>query len=71
MAEQKSFLTLKQTSERYAAFPIGSLRWIIANKEQNGFTSVMCKVGKRIVIDEDAFVAWIRHGGCSIKNEKN
>jgi hypothetical protein len=62
MAEAKSFLTVKQVPERYPAFTVGSLRWAITNKDRNGFSSAMCKVGKRILIDEEAFVAWIRKG---------
>lgn len=62
MSETKSFLTLKQVAERYPAFTVGSLRWLIANKDRNGFASVMRKVGKRILVNEAAFVAWIEKG---------
>lgn len=59
MAEARSYLTVKQIPERYPAFSENSIRWAIFNKEINGFNKVIRKVGRRVLIDEEAFVQWI------------
>lgn len=58
----KRYLTVRQTAERYPAFTQGSIRWIIFNKDHNQFASVIRKLGKKIVIDEAEFVAWVERG---------
>jgi hypothetical protein len=54
-----SFLTVKQTSEKYPAFTQNSIRWIIFNSKFNGASAFIRRVGRKILIDNDAFVAWI------------
>ncbi len=41
----------------------GGLRNLIFNKEKNGFAKVVKKVGKRVLIDEAAFFAWVDNNG--------
>lgn len=56
----KAMLTVKQFAERHAAFSENSLRWMIFNRETNGFGDCFCKIGpKRILIDEEKFFAKI------------
>ncbi len=43
--------------------PLGGLRSLIFNSRQNGFDKVIKRVGRRVLIDEAAFFAWV--------NEKN
>ncbi len=54
-----SFLTVKQTSQKYSAFSENSLRWIIFNSKINGATAFIRKVGRKVLIDDDGFVDWI------------
>ncbi len=54
-----SFLTVKQTSEKFPAFSQNSLRWIIFNSKLNGATAFIRKVGRKVLIDEIGFVSWI------------
>ena len=54
-----SFLTVKQTSQKFPAFSENSLRWIIFNSKLNGATSFIRKVGRKVLIDADGFVSWI------------
>ncbi len=45
---------------KYHPWPeIGGLRNLIFNKDKNGFNTVVKKVGKRVLIDEDAFFEWV------------
>ncbi|MEI6827569.1 MAG: hypothetical protein WCK54_18400 [Desulfuromonadales bacterium] len=54
-----SFLTVRQASDKYPAFSENSLRWIIFNSKLNGATSFIRKVGRKVLIDDDAFLCWI------------
>ncbi len=45
--------------------PIGGLRYLIFNAKSNGFDAVIRRVGRRVLIDESAFFAWIESKGVS------
>lgn len=59
-----SFLTIAAGARKYASagFTEASLRWIAFNHETNGFGPAFIKVGRRLLIDEAAFVACLRKG---------
>ena len=57
--EIETFLSVKDFSNKHTGWTQQQLRWIIANREKNGFKSVLRKVGKRVMIDEAAFFAKI------------
>lgn len=54
-----TFLTVKQASEKYPAFSVNSLRWIIFNSKLNGATAFIRKVGRKVLIEEAGFVSWV------------
>jgi len=35
------------------------LRWLIFNGEKNGFSDVIRRVGRRVLIDEQSFFVWV------------
>lgn len=39
--------------------PIGGLRHLIFNEKTNGFSKVIRRCGRRVLIDEAAYFAWI------------
>ena len=43
--------------------PIGGLRHLVFNADKNGFKNVICRVGRRVLIDENAFFEWAQEGG--------
>lgn len=53
------YLTVKQTSQKYPAFPEGGLRHLIFHEESNGFNSVVTRVGRKVLICENAFLEWL------------
>ncbi len=55
----KSLLTVRQFSERHPAFTQGSLRNLIFNAKTNGLDSALVRIGRKVLIDESAFFAWI------------
>jgi hypothetical protein len=54
------FLTAAQLSKKYPAFSLASIRWVLFNRETNGFNSAVVQLGRKLLIDEQAFVAWLR-----------
>lgn len=54
-----TLLTVKQFSQRHPAFTEGGLRWLLFNREQNGFERAVVKVGRRVLIDVDEFFGWL------------
>lgn len=42
----------------------GTLRRLIFHADSNGFSEVVCRIGGRVLIDEDAFFRWVeKHRG--------
>jgi len=59
-AELSPALTIKQLVAKYPAFTEGGIRWLIFNAKQNGFGRCIVRVGRRVILDEAAFLAWLR-----------
>ena len=47
--------------------PIGGIRHLIFNAKTNDFDKVIKRVGRRVLIDEQAFFAWVesQNGGAN------
>jgi hypothetical protein len=54
------FLTVSDLAKKYSAFTAGGLRWLLFNREQNGFNRCVVRIGRRVLIDEAEFVTWLR-----------
>ena len=54
----KNFLTIRQLSERYPAFPQGSLRWMVFTMPP-GFGNCIRRMGRKILIEERSFLEFI------------
>lgn len=39
--------------------PVGGLRYLIFNAKSNGFNHVVKRVGRKVLIDEQAFFEWV------------
>jgi len=52
--------------KQHAWPPIGGLRHLIFYAKQNGFDSVVRRVGRRVLIDEAAFFQWVEGQGVSV-----
>lgn len=39
--------------------PLGGLRHLVFNAQTNGFDKVIRRVGRRVLIDEQAFFEWV------------
>ena len=43
--------------------PLGGLRHLVLHRHTNGFDAVVRRVGRRVLIDEAAFFAWVDRQG--------
>jgi len=60
MQNQSQFLSVPDTAQKYPVFTQSALRWMLFNREQNGFNRCVVRVGRRVLIDEVELVAWLR-----------
>jgi hypothetical protein len=57
------FVPLTQWPKHHMWPPIGGLRHLVFHANTNGFDRVIRRVGRRILIDEQAFFAWVDEQG--------
>ena len=68
MTTHTRYFTVRQWTEQHPYPPLGGLRHLIFHAKQNGFDAVIRRLGRRVLIDEAAFFAWVdaqkggRHG---------
>jgi hypothetical protein len=57
----KRLSTVRNLPPKYpdAGFTESSIRWLIFNSSENGFTHCICRVGRKVLIDLDAFEEWL------------
>ena len=63
------YLTVKEASKLFP-FSESGIRWLIFNGQKNGFNSCVIRVGKKILIEAEAFEAWINKKK-DTKNDKS
>jgi hypothetical protein len=59
ISPKRTLLTVQQFCQRHQAFTPGGLRWLLFHRETNGLAKAVLKVGRRILLDEDAFFTWL------------
>ena len=59
----ENYLTVRQCAEKYQAFSESALRYYIFHAESNHLNKALRRVGKKILIAENAFLAWIENQG--------
>jgi hypothetical protein len=52
-------IPLTKWEERHEYPNIAGLRYLVFNAEKNGFASCIKRIGRRILIDEAQFFAWV------------
>lgn len=59
----KKFFTVKQLAMEYPAFTTSAIRWLIFNETSNGFSMCIRRIGRRVIIDAEAFEQWVASQG--------
>jgi hypothetical protein len=62
---QRRLIPLTMWHQYHAWPPEGGLRHLVFHAERNGFDAVVRRVGKRVLIDEAAFFAYVDKNGGS------
>ena len=57
------FIPVPEWSKFHEWPPEGGLRHLIFNAKSNGFDAVVRRVGRRVLIDEQAFFDWVSEQG--------
>lgn len=58
--DAKRLATVKNIPKIYpGVFSESSIRWLIFNEKENGFTQCVRRLGKKVLIDLDQFESWI------------
>lgn len=53
------YMTVKQLAEKYPFMTEGAIRWQVFNQERTGFKKCLVKMGRRVLISEEGFLAWV------------
>jgi len=60
----KRLVPVKKIPELYpGAFSEAAIRWLIFNEKQNGISKCLRRLGRKVLIDLDAFELWIDEHG--------
>jgi hypothetical protein len=61
MIEQKNLklIPLTEWAAHHSYPPIGQLRSLVFNAQKNGFDQCIRRIGRRVLIDEASFFAWV------------
>jgi hypothetical protein len=51
--------TVRQFCQDHPAFTAGGIRWLLFHRQTNGLTCAVVKIGRRVLIDEEKFFAWV------------
>lgn len=57
--QKTRLIPLTKWSKYHSWPPNGGLRHLVFKEESNGFDKVIRRVGRRVLIDERAFFAWV------------
>ncbi|MBI1318321.1 MAG: hypothetical protein GC168_05125 [Candidatus Hydrogenedens sp.] len=58
-AKATRLIPLTKWNDHHDWPPIGGLRHLVFNAKENGFERCIRRVGRRVLIDEAAFFAWV------------
>ena len=62
--ETPQFLTIRQFTEKQPAFSAGGVRSLIFYRGDDAEkVGAIARLGRRILIDEGVFLAWVKEGG--------
>ncbi len=66
---QTKLIPLTEWSKYHPWPPIGGLRHLVFHENKNGFHQCVVRIGRRVLIDENAFFNWASGNKEQIKRE--
>ena len=70
MENQNRFIPVTQWNDHHPWPPIGGLRHLIHEREENGFEKVLKRPNRVWLIDEKAFFRWVEERKFKFKTNK-
>ncbi len=67
----KRLLSLNDWAKEKPWPPLGGLRHLVFHSKTNGFDKVIKRIGRRVLIDEEAFYRWVESKNPSSKEVTN
>jgi len=58
-------IPITQWGQHHSYPPLGQLRALAFNAKKNGFDSCIRRIGRRVLIDEAAYFAWVESQNCN------
>ena len=58
-----NYLTIPQFCERHEFATLGGIRHLVFHAETNGFSKCIRRMGRRVLLNEDAVFTWIDEQG--------
>lgn len=59
MTNQTRYIPIPEWEKSHSWPPTGGLRHLIFHANSNGFNKVIKRIGRRVLIDENAFFQWL------------
>lgn len=59
-ANKSRFIPVSKWNDHHPWPPPGGLRYLIFHEKTNGFSPCVVRVGRTVLIDEQAFLEWMR-----------
>lgn len=59
-SKSKRFIPVPRWNDYHPWPPPGGLRYLIFHEKANGFSSCVVRIGRKVLIDEEAFFAWVK-----------
>ncbi len=63
-----SYYTVKLLAEKHPGFSESFLRYLIFNADKNGFDKCVVRIGRKVLIDEDEFLKWVKENNKTTTN---
>ena len=60
--KKDKLIPLTEWPQHHLYPPIGQLRWLVFRAEFNGFSKVIRRIGRRVLISEKAYFEWVDSG---------
>lgn len=65
--KRKKLVPISKWNEHHEWPPIGGLRHLVFNAKKNGFDKVVRRIGRRVLIDEEAFFDWVEQQNVEVE----
>lgn len=59
LAAPSTLLSVQEMAARHPGLTVGSLKWLLFNRRENGLDALVVQSGRKVLIDERKFLDWL------------